>query len=86
MTDETTPPDELEQFLSAPETLEGPELKKAKIRKAREEARTNQLANAKKYRDELPSVEDLIADMVRVAECEVTNPNWSKFRATSGQR
>lgn len=85
MTDER-PPDDLEQFLSAPETLEGEELKKAKIRKAREEAKTKQLAATKKYRDELPTVEDLIADMIRVAECQVTNPNWYKFRATSRRR
>ncbi len=86
MTDETTPPDDLEQFLSAPETLKGPELQKAKVRKAREKAKTRQIAATKKYRDVLPTVEDLIADMIRVAEDPVTNPMWYEFRATSRQR
>ena len=86
MSDETTPPDDLEQFLSAPETLKGPELQKAKVRKARELARTRQLAATKKYRDVLPTVEDLIADMIRVAEDPVTNPNWHEFRAISRRR
>lgn len=78
--------DELEQFLSAPETLEGPELRKAKERKAREEAKTKQLAATKRYRDVDPSTEDLIADMIRVAEDPVTNPLYHEFRATSGRR
>ncbi len=78
--------DDLEQFLSAPETLEGSELQKAKVRKARELAKTQQLVAVKKYRDELPTVEDLIADMIRVAEDPVTNPMWHEFRATSRRR
>lgn len=85
MTDER-PEEELEEFLSAPETLQGEELQKAKLRKAREEAKTKQLAAMKRYRDVEPSTEDLIADMIRVAEDPITNPLYHEFRATSRRR
>ena len=78
--------DPLDEFLAAPETLKGKELQKAKLRKAREAAKTKQIANAKKYRDKLPSTEDLLADIIRVAEDPITNPVWHEFRSISRRR
>jgi hypothetical protein len=74
-----------ERFLSAPEeVVKNPrELAKLKDRKARDEARIERERVGKaKGR---PSLEDILADVVRVAEDEDTNP-WHEFRAISRRR
>lgn len=75
----------LEQFLSAPETIHKSkdERDKALRRKAQLAAREAQL-QALKSKDR-PSAEDLLGDMVRVAEDKITNP-WHKFRVLSRKR
>ena len=77
--------EELEQFLAAPDTLQKDteERKKAVLRKARLDAKEAQLAALKSK--ENPSVEDLLNDMVRVAEDEATNP-WWEWRILSRKR
>jgi len=74
-----------ETLLAAPEkVIENPrELQKLQDRKAREEARRAREAAGK--RKARPSIEDVLADVVRVAEDAATNP-WHKFRAVSRRR
>ena len=79
------PEDLLNEFLAAPEQVlknEG-ELKKARIRKALDEAREARLRAEKS--DKIPTMEDLLADLNRVAEDKDTNPFW-KFRTLSRKR
>jgi len=75
----------LDEFLAAPEQLKKnkTELKKARDRKARESARRAR-ESAHKSTD-APTIEDMLADIVRVAEDEQTNP-WAEFRAISPRR
>lgn len=79
------PEDELDDFLAAPETLlkNKAELQKAVIRKAKEKARKEQLRRSKFKTP--PTVEDMLADIVRVASDKQTNP-WYQFRSISRQR
>jgi hypothetical protein len=74
-----------DEFLSAPDQLlkNKEELAKARKRKAREEARTSQLATSKL--DDAPSVEDMLADIVRIADDKELNP-WWEFRSMSRRR
>jgi ribosomal protein L22 len=78
-------PTELEQFLSAPDTIhkDKTEKQKALQRKAMLEAKEARLA-AEKLKTR-PSDEDLLGDMVRVAEDKVVNPYW-RFRTLSRKR
>jgi len=75
-----------DSLLAAPAALlnSKQEKQKALQRKARELAKQQQLARLKSK--EVPSVEDLIADIVRVAEDPITNPVWHKFRSISRRR
>lgn len=75
-----------DDLLAAPEALlnSSQEKQKALERKAREKAKAEQLLALKSK--EVPSVEDLIADIVRVAEDKVTNPVWHEFRSISRRR
>ena len=72
MTDESP----LRDFLAAPDSVRKNETEKRKYlqRKAHEKALEEQERNSKRFRDELPTVEDLLADLVRVAEDPETNP------------
>ncbi|MGH3380613.1 MAG: metallophosphoesterase, partial [Actinoallomurus sp.] len=81
----TKPEKLVDQFLAAPDTLRrsSAELQKARDRKAREEAERRRLLASKSKRE--PSVEDLIADVVRVAGDAETNP-FSKFKSVSRDR
>lgn len=74
-----------DDFLAAPEQLlkNKEELGKAQRRKARDRARQDQLASKKL--DVAPSMEDMLADIVRVAEDPVLNP-WHEFRCMSRRR
>ena len=75
----------VEGLLSAPESVlnSKAERQKAILRKAREAAaQAQELASKSKVR---PSIEDMIEDIVRVAEDPETNP-WHKFRAISRRR
>lgn len=77
--------DKVDRFLAAPEEVVGNkrELKKLQQRKAQDEAR---LQRERAYKsDTKPSLEDILADVVRVAEDEQTNP-WHEFRAISKRR
>lgn len=76
----------LEQFLAAPEALlsSDAEKQKALIRKAKEKAEAEQLKASKLK--VIPSMEDLLADVIRVAEDKVTNPKYWQFRSTSRRR
>lgn len=76
---------EVEEFLAAPDTLirSEEERKKGLRRKARLEAENKRLKAAK--RKEPPTEEDLLTDIIRVAEDEETNPYW-KFRSISRRR
>ena len=75
-----------EDFLAAPETVRRSEseLRKARIRKAREAAEEEQLRSQKS--PETPSVEDLIEDAVRVAGDRDTNPMGWRFKQLSRKR
>ncbi len=75
-----------DQLLAAPAALlnSKQEKQKAVERKARELAEQKRLEASKST--EIPSVEDLIKDLVRVAEDPVTNPVWHKFRSISRRR
>ena len=72
-------------FLAAPETVlrDKRERQKAIDRRAQEEAKTNRLRASKLKRP--PSLEDMLADIIRVAEDEATNP-WHEFRCISRRR
>ncbi len=75
----------LDEFLAAPENLKKnkAELKKAKDRKAKEAARRAREMAGKST--EKPSIEDILADIVRVAEDKDTNP-FHEFRSISARR
>ena len=79
------PEDVLDEFLAAPDQVlkNETELKKAQLRKAHEKARAKQLASRKST--EAPSDEDLLADVIRVAEDPLLNP-WHKYRCISAKR
>jgi hypothetical protein len=83
--DEIQPEQGVEAFLSAPETLLNSEREKTKalVRKAKLKAEDEQLKATKS--GNVPTVEDLLADIIRVAEDEVTNP-WHKFKTISRKR
>lgn len=73
------------KFLAAPDSVLASERERRKLveRKAREKAEEEQLrATKSKAR---PSVEDLIADLVRVAEDKAVNPYW-RFKTISAKR
>lgn len=75
----------VEDFLAAPEATVTDERERAKLvsRKKQDEAR---IAREKALKaTEPPSQEDILADLVRVAEDEETNP-FHKFRALSQRR
>lgn len=77
---------DVEAFLAAPDSLRknATERAKALVRKQREEAERRQLLAGK--RKDLPSVEDLIADLVRVASDPVANPVGYLDRTLSPKR
>lgn len=72
------PRDEVEELLAAPDItkLNATELKKYQQRKAHEEARRAQQARVKSA--DKPTIEDILADMLRVAE----DPELNKWHAT----
>lgn len=91
MTDD--PKKELDDFLSAPDSLRKneAETRKARMRKAREQAEEERLRSRKTKDPEtgvpiVPSVEDLIADANRVAKDEATNPMGFRFGTLSRKR
>lgn len=75
----------LDEFLAAPDTLRKSEteLRKARERKARLEAEEARLRATKEKAK--PTTEDILGDMIRVAEDRDVNPYW-KFRTLSRQR
>lgn len=77
--------DDLSDFLAAPDNLlkDQRELAKAKQRKAQEAAAEARLAAAKSPNP--PTIEDLLADIIRVADDPDTNPFW-RFRSISAGR
>ena len=80
-----TPEEKVDRLLAAPdEVIRDPdELAKLRERQAREEARLARERAAKAKAK--PSQEDVLADLVRVAEDEATNP-WHEFRSLSRRR
>lgn len=70
----STPEERTDELLSAPDTTAKSETerKKYRLRKKHEEARAAQLRQQK--RNELPTIEDMLADLVRVAEDPDNNP------------
>lgn len=78
--------DGLDDFLNAPDSVRANASERQKYldRKAKEDARREQERRRKS--NERPSIEDLLADMVRVAEDEVTNPVWHEWRILSQRR
>lgn len=80
-----SPEEKVERFLSAPdEVVKNPrEAAKLKDRKARDEARKKRERVGK--RKTRPSLEDLLTDLVRVAEDEAHNP-YHEFRSISKRR
>jgi hypothetical protein len=81
----TKKPSLASQFLAAPEEVvsDPRELAKLRDRKAQDDARVaRERAGKKKNR---PSLEDVLADVVRVAQEEATNP-FHKFRSISRRR
>ncbi len=75
-----------DSLLAAPEALlnSKQEKKKALERKARELAKKQQ--NEAGKRKSKPTMEDLLKDITRVADDEVTNPVWHEFRSISRRR
>lgn len=78
-------PNATEELLAAPDVTakNTAERRKYHQRKAQEAAREAQLLAAKSK--EPPTIEDMLADIVRVADDQDTNPFW-KFRAISARR
>lgn len=85
MVSKKSPEEGVERFLSAPkEVVDNPrEAAKLADRKARDAARKKRERVGKRKSE--PSLEDLLADVVRVAEDEVTNPH-AAFRSISRRR
>lgn len=77
--------EDVEDFLAAPESVLRSEAERRKMaeRKAKEKAEAEQLRASKSK--ERPTVEDLLADLVRCAEDKETNPYW-RFRTLSRKR
>lgn len=77
--------DDLDKFLAAPDSLlnSKKERCKAETRKARLEAEQKRIDAEKS--DQVPSEEDLLADIIRAAEDENTNP-WAKWKIISRKR
>jgi hypothetical protein len=75
----------LDEFLAAPENIlkNEKEMVKAKQRKEREKARAAQLKSKKSKK--APTVEDMLADIVRIADDKELNP-WWEFRSMSARR
>lgn len=75
----------VDRFLAAPDEVvkDSREAAKLRDRKARDEARLKRERASKKK--ERPTLEDILADVVRVAEDEATNP-WHEFRSISKRR
>lgn len=76
---------DVDELLAAPDATakNQAERLKYKQRKAEEAARVAQLRAAK--RKDLPTTEDLLADIIRVADDQDTNPFW-RFRSISRRR
>lgn len=81
----SSPEDQVERFVSAPdEVVENPrEAAKLVDRKARDEARKKRERAGKRKTD--PSLEDILSDVVRVAEDEELNP-YHEHRSISRRR
>jgi hypothetical protein len=79
------PEDHVDELLAAPDTLRENDGEKTKYlqRKEQERAKKERLLALK--RQETPSTEDLLSDIIRVAEDEDTNP-WHEFRSISRRR
>jgi hypothetical protein len=77
---------EVDELLAAPDsvTRNEAETTKYKQRKAREEAEAARLKASK--RKNRPSVEDMLADIIRVAEDQHTNPMGWRFKSISRRR
>lgn len=75
----------VDEFLAAPDSLKKSEAErlKATLRKARLAADEAQVRAGKSKKR--PTVEDILADMIRVAEDRETNPHW-RFRTLSRKR
>lgn len=75
----------LEQFLAAPDSVRRSDVEKHKllVRKAKLEAEEVQLRRSKSTKR--PTTEDLLADIIRVAEDVETNPH-AKFKTVSRKR
>lgn len=73
------------QFLAAPDSLLQDKIERDKAieHKAKEAAKAERLRRSKSK--EIPTVEDMRADIVRVADDEATNP-WHEFRSISRRR
>jgi len=78
--------DNLDDFLNAPDNVRNNEAEKQKLvlRKARAVAEEQRLKNSK--REDPPSREDLLADLVRVANDPKTNPMGFRFSTISRKR
>lgn len=76
---------EVDRLLAAPEEVTNSPREKQKLldRKARDAAREARVQAGKSKRE--PSIEDVLGDLVRVAEDEATNP-FHEFRALSKRR
>lgn len=76
---------DVDELLAAPDTTKKNEAERLKYkqRKAQEAARAAQLRAAK--RKDQPTTEDLLADIIRVADDQDTNPFW-RFRSISRRR
>lgn len=76
----------VDEFLAAPDSVRHSEVESRKLqeRKARAEAEEARLLASKLTT--LPSAEDLLADIIRVAEDENTNRNHYQFKSISRRR
>lgn len=77
--------DHVDDLLSAPDTVRQNEGEKLKYYQRKEQELAKQARLRALKRDEQPTTEDLLADIIRVAEDEDTNP-WHEFRSISRRR
>lgn len=80
-----TPEDKVEQFLSAPEEVVSDPREAAKLKDRKERDRARKARERAGKRKGKPSLEDILTDVVRVAEDEEHNPHH-EFRSVSKRR
>lgn len=85
MSKKKSPEEKVEQFLSAPEEVVADPREAAKLKDRKERDRARKARERAVKRKGKPSLEDILSDVVRVAEDEEHNP-YHEFRSISQRR